>query len=108
MDDVVAYIKGEEDKLETEAQKILERLNSEATAFYDQSQLKISTACNRVLVLDGHAACVSLRFGRRPPTAEEAKEAMRAYVSEAQKLGCHSAPENAIVVFEEDDRPSRD
>ena len=30
---------------------------------------------------------------------------MRDYTSEAQTLGCPSAPENAIVVFEEDDRP---
>jgi aspartate-semialdehyde dehydrogenase len=30
---------------------------------------------------------------------------MREYVSEAQELGCPSAPENAIVVMEESDRP---
>jgi len=30
---------------------------------------------------------------------------MRAYVSDAQKLGCPSAPENAIFVFDEEDRP---
>jgi len=30
---------------------------------------------------------------------------MSEYVSTAQELGCPSAPENAIVVFEEEDRP---
>jgi aspartate-semialdehyde dehydrogenase len=30
---------------------------------------------------------------------------MREYVAEAQRLGCSSAPERAIVVFEEPDRP---
>ncbi|KAI9839477.1 MAG: hypothetical protein M1819_002102 [Sarea resinae] len=106
LDNVVPYISGEEDKLETEAQKILGSVNQGATAFEDQSSLKISAACNRVAVLDGHTACVSLRFAKRPaPSAEQVKQAMRDYVSDAQKLGCPSAPENAIVVMEEDDRP---
>lgn len=60
----------------------------------------------RVSVLDGHLACVDLKFDRKPaPTIEEVKDAMRSYVSEAQKLECPSAPENAIVVMEELDRP---
>ncbi|MCJ1337701.1 hypothetical protein MMC09_002984 [Bachmanniomyces sp. S44760] len=106
LDNVVPFISGEEDKLETEAQKILGSLNKDATAFQNQSELKISAACNRVPVLDGHTACVSLRFARRPPpSAEDVKAAMREYVSEAQSLGCPSAPENAIVVFEQEDRP---
>ncbi|KAK5169258.1 hypothetical protein LTR04_005942 [Oleoguttula sp. CCFEE 6159] len=105
IDNVVPFISGEEDKLETEAQKILGSVNADVTGFEDQS-LKISAACNRVPVLDGHTACVSLRFERRPPpSSEEVKQAMRDYVSDAQKLGCPSAPEHAIVVMEEPDRP---
>ena len=106
MDNVVPYIAGEEDKLEVEAQKILGSVSSDASSFQNQSTLKISAACNRVAVLDGHMACVSLRFERRPsPTAHEVKDAMRGYISEAQKLGCPSAPADAISVFDEDDRP---
>ncbi|KAF1983810.1 aspartate-semialdehyde dehydrogenase [Aulographum hederae CBS 113979] len=105
IDNVVPFISGEEDKLETEAQKILGGVNGDVTGFTDQS-LKVSAACNRVPVLDGHTACVSLRFAKRPPpSAEEVKKAMRDYVSEAQTLGCPSAPERAIVVMEEADRP---
>lgn len=106
LDNVVPFISGEEDKMETEAQKILGSVNDEMTSFQNQSDLKISAACNRVPVLDGHTACVSLRFRKRPPpSAREVKEAMRDYVSEAQKLKCPSAPKNAIVVFDQDDRP---
>ena len=106
LDNVVPFISGEEDKLETEAQKILGSVDEDMTSFQNQSDLKISAACNRVSVLDGHTACVSLRFKKRPPpSAHEVKEAMRTYVSEAQKLGCPSAPDNAIFVFDEDDRP---
>jgi aspartate-semialdehyde dehydrogenase len=106
LDNVVPFISGEEDKLETEAQKILGTVNKDITGFQDQSQLRVSAACNRVAVLDGHTACVSLRFAKRPPpSAEEVKQAMREYTTEAQTLGCPSAPQNAIVVMEEPDRP---
>ncbi|KAI4123801.1 MAG: hypothetical protein LQ347_006014 [Umbilicaria vellea] len=106
LDNVVPFISGEEDKLETEAQKILGSVSKETTSFEHQSGLKISAACNRVAVLDGHTACVSLRFVKRPPpSAQQVKEAMREYVSEAQKLRCPSAPENSLFVFDEDDRP---
>ncbi|KAG4423142.1 hypothetical protein IFR04_003779 [Cadophora malorum] len=104
----VPFISGEEDKLETEAQKILGSVNADVTGFSDQSDLKISAACNRVAVLDGHMACVSLRFKNRDgprPSAEQVKKAMREYVSEANALGCPSAPEPAIMVMEEADRP---
>ncbi|CBX94743.1 hypothetical protein LEMA_P117460.1 [Plenodomus lingam JN3] len=105
IDNVVPFISGEEDKLETEASKILGSVNDDITGFVDQP-MKVSAACNRVPVLDGHTACVSLRFQRRPPpSAEEVKQAMRDYVSEAQKLGCPSAPSKAIVVMDEPDRP---
>ena len=105
IDNVVPFISGEEDKLESEASKILGDVNGDLTGFVDQP-MKISAACNRVPVLDGHTACVSLRFQKRPPpSAEEVKQAMREYVSDAQRLGCPSAPNNAIVVMEEPDRP---
>jgi len=107
LDNVVPFISGEEDKLETEASKILGKVNGEVTGFVDQ-EMKISAACNRVPVLDGHTACVSLKFKNRDgpkPSAEAVKKAMSSYVSEAQALGCPSAPEPPILVMEEPDRP---
>ncbi|KAL9116985.1 MAG: hypothetical protein Q9187_006483 [Circinaria calcarea] len=105
LDNVVPYISGEEDKLEVEAQKMLGSVNDDVTGFVDQP-LKISASCNRVAVLDGHLACVDLRFQRRPPpTAEEVKETMRNHTSEVQTLQCPSAPPQTIVVMEELDRP---
>jgi aspartate-semialdehyde dehydrogenase len=105
MDNVIPYISGEEDKLETEGQKILGSINHDTTAFEEQSDLTVGTTCTRVGVIDGYMVFVSLRFARRPPpSAEECKAAMRDYVAEVQKLGCSSAPEKAIFVFEEPDR----
>ncbi|CAD6502234.1 BgTH12-02473 [Blumeria graminis f. sp. triticale] len=108
LDNVIPFIPGEEDKLETEAQKILGELNPEATEILHQNELKISAACNRVAVLDGHMACVSLKFRKRSeplPTVEEIKKALREYVSIAEEIGCPSAPKPAIMVTDEPDRP---
>lgn len=106
LDNVVPFIPGEEEKLEPEAQKILGEVSNDGTGFEAQTNLKISAACNRVPVLDGHTACVSLRFVRRPPPPiEKVKRAMREYVSDAQKLRCPSAPQDAILVMDEQDRP---
>lgn len=67
----------------------------------------MSASCNRVPVLDGHMACVSLRFAQRPPpSAEAVKEALRGYVSDVEELGCPSAPKPSIMVFG-DDQPDR-
>ncbi|KAH8703710.1 aspartate-semialdehyde dehydrogenase [Talaromyces proteolyticus] len=106
LDNVIPFISGEEDKLESEAQKILGTLNSGATACEEQAGLRVGATCTRVGVTDGHMAFVSMRFKNRPPpSAEQVKQALREYKSEAQKLGAHSAPEQAIVVFDEPDRP---
>jgi aspartate-semialdehyde dehydrogenase len=101
IDNVVPYIQGEGNKLETEAQKILGTVNADLTGFSEVSDLKISAACNRVPVSDGHLACVSLRFKNRGQkiSAEDIKEALSSYVSEAQKLGCPSAPQPAIPSY---------
>lgn len=106
IDNVVPFISGEEDKLETEARKILGAISPDKTAFVEQSALRVSAACNRVPVMDGHTACVSLNFERKPaPSPEQVKEALRSYLPEAVALGCPSAPTPAIKVFDEADRP---
>lgn len=64
------------------------------------------TAVYELKLLNWYTHSVSLRFRNRPPpSAQQVKQSLRDYTSEAQTLGCPSAPENAIVVFDEDDRP---
>ena len=106
-DNVVPYIGGEEDKLETELQKILGGVcASGASALPHRSDMKVSATCTRVAVLDGHTEAVSVKFANATPSPEEAAECLRAFVSDAQKLGCPSAPPRcAIVVHDAIDRP---
>ncbi|KAK4705563.1 aspartate-semialdehyde dehydrogenase, partial [Phenoliferia sp. Uapishka_3] len=108
LDNVVPLIGGEEEKMEWELSKILGGISPDSTSFdlHASSPLTISAACNRVPVLDGHLECASVRFLRKDkPSVEAVKEALRNFTCEAQTIGCPSAPEQAIFVHEEPDRP---
>ncbi|ODV79754.1 aspartate-semialdehyde dehydrogenase [Suhomyces tanzawaensis NRRL Y-17324] len=108
LDNIVPYIGGEEDKMEWETKKILGNINKEGTEFAPLSddEIKVSAQCNRVSVSDGHTECISFRFANRPaPSVEDVKQALRDYVCDATKLGCHSGPKQTIHVLEEQDRP---
>ena len=105
-DSVIPYISGEEEKMQPETRKILGSLNEDNTGFIPRKDLRVSATCTRVDVTDGHMAFVSLNFMKRPPpSAERVKQAMRDYVSDAQRLQCPSAPVKAITVMEEPNRP---
>lgn len=112
LDNVVPYIGGEEEKMEWEAMKILgdvrqEESESEGFSIRDENHshpIRLSASCNRVPVLDGHTACVSIRFSKRPPPSpEQVKQALASYISPVKD--CRSAPLHTIKVFEEPDRP---
>jgi aspartate-semialdehyde dehydrogenase len=108
LDNIVPYISGEEEKIEWETKKILGEVNSNNDGFkiLSDDEIRVSAQCNRVAVSDGHTECISLRFKNRPaPSVDQVKEALRNYVCEATELGCYSAPEKAIHVLEQADRP---
>jgi aspartate-semialdehyde dehydrogenase len=103
IDNVIPYIKDEEKKSELEPLRILGQLH-EGRIILDNS-LKISAHCNRVPVIDGHMACVSVKFAGRKPSIEEVLKIWKSFVPEPQKLKLPSAPEDAIIYREEVDRP---
>lgn len=108
LDNIVPFISGEEGKIASEARKILGSIscNEAGVTGIHNAAVRISATCTRVPVLDGHTAIVSVRFAQRPPPSiENLHGALEGYVSEAQILGCPSAPKRAIVVMEEQDRP---
>ena len=108
LDNVVPFISGEEGKIESETLKILGSLNSDKTEYdnHASSPLSVSAQCNRMPVIDGHLASVSVSFANQPPPSPaQVVDALRAYRCEAQDLACHSAPEFAITVHDEPDRP---
>lgn len=101
IDNVIPYIGGEEDKLENEPRKILGKFENGGIAGYD---IKISAACNRVAVVDGHLECVQVKL-KKKASKEELIEAWRNFTSEAQELDLPTAPVHPVYYFEEDNYP---
>jgi aspartate-semialdehyde dehydrogenase len=100
IDNVIPFIKGEEEKLEAEARKLLGELGS---AGIQPATFALSAHCNRVPVIDGHMVTMSVET-ERPVTPEAAAQAMRDYTCN-DVAGLHTAPDYPIVVRDEADRP---
>ena len=103
VDNIIPYISGEEEKSEKEPLKILGRI--EKGVFVNDDSIEISAHCNRVPVVDGHTACVSLQFGDKKPLLDEIKSVWRRFRSVPQELNLPLAPNPPIIVREEADRP---
>ena len=103
VDNIVPYIGGEEEKSEMEPLKIFGRVDGAKIINADGPL--VTAHCNRVAVIDGHTACVSVEFGAKKPSVDEVKEIWRAFRSVPQELELPFAPVQPIIVREEDNRP---
>ncbi len=101
LDNVIPYISGEEEKVETEPRKLLGRFDGTGIALAD---FIVSAQTNRVPVRNGHLEAVSVKF-RQPASLTEVAAAFREYRGEPQRLGLPSAPDPAIVLHTAPDRP---
>jgi aspartate-semialdehyde dehydrogenase len=97
LDNVIPYIGGEEEKMESETLKILGSVRAPAS-------FPVSAHCHRVQVSDGHTLAISLETQERA-SPEEASRILREYRSPLAGLGLPSLPERPIDVREEPDRP---
>jgi aspartate-semialdehyde dehydrogenase len=97
MQNVIPFIRNEEEKVEQETNKILGTLSKPAV-------ITVSASCNRVPTLHGHMEAVFAKT-RSPVTPSEIVKAMREFKGAPQQLKLPSAPEHPIVVREEEDRP---
>ena len=101
IDNVVPYIGGEEEKMESESRKLLGSFNG---ASFEHACLAMSAQCNRVPVRHGHMETVNLKLGKQA-SPDEVKEVLRAFRGRPQELGLPSAPEFPIIVTDREDRP---
>jgi aspartate-semialdehyde dehydrogenase len=101
LENVIPYIGGEEDKLDTEPQKLLGRYEVGAIHMAD---FRSSAQCNRVAVREGHMECVSVEFEQRP-TPEQAARVMGEYRGEQQAHDLPSTPERPLLLHTQKDRP---
>ncbi|MEE8400816.1 MAG: aspartate-semialdehyde dehydrogenase [Candidatus Hydrothermarchaeaceae archaeon] len=101
LDNVIPFISGEEEKVETEGQKLLGTFNGESIV---PANFELSAACNRVHVLDGHTESIFVKT-KKPCSPEDVKKVMRDFKALPQELDLPTAPKNPIIVREEQDRP---
>jgi len=101
IDNVVPFISGEEDKMETEAQKILGTFDGKEIKY---ANFQASASCNRVNVKDGHLESVFVKLDKEP-SLEEVEKAFTSFKGEPQKLKLPSAPAQPIIVRHEKNRP---
>ena len=96
---VVPFIGGEEEKMQTETLKILGGDGGRVP--YPAA---VSAHTNRVPVLDGHTITVSVGFESRPAMGDVV-DAMRSFSGRPQELRLPSAPQPPLIVSDEPNRP---
>jgi len=97
IDNVIPFIKDEEEKVQRETQKILGNVGHSA-------EFNLSASCHRVPVIDGHTEAVFVQTVK-PSTPEQVVDCMAEFAAEPQELKLPSAPERPIIVRSEQDRP---
>lgn len=98
---VVPYIGGEEDKLETEPQKILGRLREGRV---EPHAVTVSAHTTRVPVIDGHTEMVSVGFDQQV-SGDDMRAAFAAFSGVPQERSLPSAPAQPLVYLDEPNRP---
>ncbi len=102
LDNVIPFIKGEEEKSEKEPLKIWGRIQD--GRIVNATEPAFTAQCIRVAATDGHLAAVFVTFDRKP-ARERVLELWRTFEGQPQKLGLPSAPKPFLTYFEEDARP---
>ena len=106
IDNIVPYIGGEEEKTEKECLKILGTVRN--GKIENAAAPVVAAHCNRVPVIDGHTACVSLEFDlpkKDKPSLERIESVWTSFRSVPQELKLPSAPIQPIRVRHEANRP---
>jgi aspartate-semialdehyde dehydrogenase len=102
VDNVIPFIKGEEEKSEKEPMKIWGKLAD--GKIVNASAPLITAQCIRVPVTDGHLAAVFVSFDRKP-SKDDILGRWRAFEGAPQQAKLPSAPAPFLQYFEEDNRP---
>lgn len=100
-DNIIPHIAGEERKIQIELPKIFANLQNDKLCSHP---MQISAQCNRVPVIDGHTACISLKL-KNPIAPEELIKAWNAFESEPQELQLPSAPKSPVMYLKEHNFP---
>ena len=98
---VIPFISGEEEKMQSEPQKILGSVSEDGVSPH---AVVISAHTTRVSVIDGHTEMVSIKLDDGA-SLEDVKEALASWRGRPQELDLPSAPPAPIVYLEGANRP---
>jgi len=101
VDNVIPFISKEEEKVESETQKILGKVSGGTVV---PAVFPVSATCTRVAVLEGHTETVFVSL-KKDASVEEAKKAMREYGRDFLALKLPSSPTQLIDVTDDPFRP---
>ena len=101
LDNVIPYIGGEEQKLESEPKKILGKFSDNEI---QPAEINISAQTHRVAVKDGHLEAVQVTF-KQKARLESIINVWQNFNALPQKLKLHSAPVKPIYFFAEKNYP---
>jgi len=96
---VIPYIGGEEDKIETEPLKLLGTLNDNNQV--DFADFPIQVTATRVQVIEGHLLSVTLKLKTVPTSIDEVKDAINNWENPIADLNLPSSPDVALRLYEE-------
>ncbi|MDA2934054.1 aspartate-semialdehyde dehydrogenase [Acidobacteria bacterium AH-259-D05] len=98
---VIPFISGEEEKIESETQKILGALDEDG---FRPGAFTVSAHANRVPVEEGHLECVSVKL-KKKASVEDVIRCWEEFRGPEHALDLPSAPQQPVVVVSEKDRP---
>jgi len=97
VDNVIPYIKGEEEKVQRETLKIMGEP-------FKPASFKVSASCHRVPTIDGHLESVFVETEEEADPVEVSR-VMAEFTGEPQRLNLPTAPKPPIIVTFEENRP---
>jgi len=101
VDNLVPYIGSEEEKMESETLHLLGSFDGSKVVDAD---FNLSASCHRVPVIDGHTEAVFIELDD-DFDIDDIKNTMSNFKALPQQLNLFSAPENPVIIKDEDDRP---
>lgn len=101
VDNLVPFIGEEEEKMESETLHLLGDFDGETV---NDAKFGVSASCHRVAVLDGHTEAVFIEMDD-DFDLDEVKGSLADFKGLPQKLNLYSAPQDPVVIREEENRP---
>jgi aspartate-semialdehyde dehydrogenase len=98
---VVPFIGSEEEKMQSETQKILGQVENGKSV---PLAARVSAHCNRVPVVDGHMVATSVEFSHKP-SLHDVQAALESFQGAPQRHKLPSAPAHPVIYMHQADRP---